>query len=270
MIHTHITYVRPDSLEEAMQAWTSYTNENANGVHYLAGGTEITTGTRDHKYAPRVLIDIKALEEMNLFETKDGKLLVGAALSLNAIRDSRKFPLLSATLRGIADRTTRNRLSLGGNLAGRLPYREAALPLLLADAVVNTISPVGLERRSRPFRALCGKRLELQDGELLLNFTIAPECLQSKWKHYRATSSATVDYPVLTACFMRKPSLHGEHSIQVAFSGLNPYPVFYESTESAREALHQIKSIHTDQRASAEYRQALALDMIAQAEKELR
>ena len=142
MIAAEIVYLRPDTAEEAVDAWRRHA-----GARYLAGGTEIATAARrTAAFDLRACIDIKRIAEANVHEICGGCLRLGAALSLSDVAEGDAFPLLNAVLRGIADRTVRNRLTLGGNLAGLLPYREAALPLLLADATVLTVAP----RRGRP------------------------------------------------------------------------------------------------------------------------
>jgi CO/xanthine dehydrogenase FAD-binding subunit len=83
------------------------------------------------------VIDIKEISECRSAARQGEQVVLGAALSLNEVVDSKLFPLLSATCRRIADHTVRNRLTLGGNICGRLPYREAGLPLLVAGAQVE-------------------------------------------------------------------------------------------------------------------------------------
>jgi len=199
------------------------------------------------------------------------------------------FPLLTATVRRIADRTTRNRLSLGGNLAGNLPYREAALPLLLADAWVLTVRPPAVpgsahdaqsERRERPLRRIFDKRVLLDPGEFMLGFSLPAEAALLPWKHYRATRTAGVDYPLATVCFLAagpdgtglagtRPAGPARADIAAAVSGLHPFPVLFPSIAALRAAIAVPGMIKADQRASAEYRTALVLDMARRAEEEL-
>ena len=297
MIDTDFVYARPDTAEEAVQAWQEFTGKgsmSAESVRYLGGGTEIVTGARKGP-VPAAVIDIKRIPEARRLELAGGRIHIGAALPLNEAGDSRLFPLFTATVRGIADRTTRNRLSVGGNVAGTLPYREAVLPLLLADATVHTIRPgtPGLSplRAERPLRPLFEKRLRLEPGELVLGFSFGAEAVSLPWKHYRATRSAPVDYPLVTTCFLdRREAAAGageraagatearagnggmavaHDRIAVAISGLHPYPVFYESMAAFRAALADPSTGRTDQRATGAYRIALAADMIRRAEEEL-
>ena len=290
MISQDISYIRPKTVEEAMQAWAEHTGRPAgnaqtekapaeetpvglsDGVRYLGGGTELITGARKTGLTGkpfRVLIDLKHVSETRRMENSGGRIFLGSTLSLNEIGDSGIFPLLTATIRNIADRTTRNRLSLGGNIAGTLPYREAVLPLLLADATIHTIQPVladDLElslRQERPLREIFDKRLSLQTGELILGFSLSAEAALLPWRHYRATRTGPVDYPLVTACFIAGAG------IAVAFSGLFPYPAWYGSFDAANAALAMPGLVRSDQRASAEYRLALASDMVRRAQEEL-
>jgi len=304
MISEDISYVRPGTAEEAMQAWAEYTGRptgdpqadnaqsgGAQGVHYLGGGTELVTGARKSGLGGkplRVLIDLKHIGATRRMENSGTTIFLGSTLSLNEIGDSGIFPLLTATIRNIADRTTRNRLSLGGNIAGSLPYREAVLPLLLADAKVHTIKPFHADgrdlsvRSEHPLRGIFDKRLTLQTGELILGFSFPADRVALPWRHYRATRTGPVDYPLVTACFVagsgcvagsegvnESEGALGGAGIAVAFSGLFPYPVWYASLDEANTTLAVPGLVRSDQRASAEYRLALTRDMVRRAQEEL-
>jgi len=310
MISQDISYIRPETVEEAMQAWAEHTGRPAgkaqtdkaqaeeipagvsNGVRYLGGGTELITGTRKSGLSGkpfRVLIDLKHVSETRRMESSGGRIFLGSTLSLNEIGDSGFFPLLTATIRNIADRTTRNRLSLGGNIAGNLPYREAVLPLLLADATIHTIKSVLADdlnlslRQEYPLREIFNKRLPLLAGELILGFSLPAAATTLPWRHYRATRTGPVDYPLVTACFMTDAVGEGDGDsdddsvkdtarkadIAAAFSGLFPYPAWYDSLDTANAALATPGLVRSDQRASAEYRLALISDMVHRAQEEL-
>jgi CO/xanthine dehydrogenase FAD-binding subunit len=289
MIPNELRYLRPDSAEEAVAAWKAH-----QGARYLAGGTEISTmARRSASYPVRALIDIKRLAEARVLSATEDRLTLGAALPLSSIADDGAFPLLTATIRGIAERTTRNRLSLGGNIAGMLPYREAALPLLLADALCLSLTPgPGSEpplRREWRLRERFDKRLLLEPGELLLSFSLPLGFTRLPWSHRRKTRTGPVDYPLATLCLARQ----GE-AFLLGVSGAHPYPIFSaEANESlsfaagggspgirgakpgadpssrVRTALDALGAPKGDQRASAEYRAALLDTMLASALEEL-
>ena len=104
---------------------------------YFSGGTEFITFARVNKLNADAVIDIKGIPECNVLEIQGNQLVIGAAVSLNKITDSKLFPLLGQTVKKIADHTSRNKITIGGNINSELIYRESVLPLLLSDAKVK-------------------------------------------------------------------------------------------------------------------------------------
>ena len=273
MIAAYIAYLRPDTAEEAVEAWSRHA-----GARYLAGGTEITTAARrTAAYDLRACIDVKRIPELRRLEIADGVLRLGAALPLSVLTDADAFPLLAATCRGIADRTVRNRLSLGGNLAGMLPYREAALPRLLVDASVLTLAPAAdgapPARQERKLRDLFDKRLLLSPGELALSFSIPLAATRLPWRHRRATRAGPVDYPLVTTAMVRDGN-----ALRLAVAGAHPYPVRSDAADAAlsKEGPAAIPAVlsafgppRADSRASAEYRVHLLRHLIRTSLEEL-
>jgi CO/xanthine dehydrogenase FAD-binding subunit len=273
MIAADITYLRPDTAEEAVDAWS-----RQEGARYLAGGTEITPSARRPAALDlRACIDIKRIPEANVHEMCGDRLCLGAALSLSDVAAGDAFPLLNATLRGIADHTVRNRLTLGGNVAGLLPYREAVLPLLLADATVRSIVPgqpgAQAVRRDRKLRECFDKRLILAPGELVLSFCVPIDATEWPWSHHRKTRTGPVDYPLVTTGMVRDGD-----SLRLAIAGAHPYPVRSDAADAAlsRDGLAALPAVleafgalRTDSRAFAEYRVALLQNMIRAALEEL-
>ena len=273
MIAADISYFRPDTAEEAVDAWSRH-----DGARYLAGGTEITTSARrTAAYDLRACIDVKRIPEANVHEMCGDRLCLGAALSLSDVAAGDAFPLLNAALRGIADHTVRNRLTLGGNVAGLLPYREAALPLLLADASVLSIVPAkdGAQavRRDRKLRECFDKRLVLAPGELVLSFCVPIDAPEWPWSHHRKTRTGPVDYPLVTTCMVREGD-----ALRLAVSGAHPYPFRSDAVDAALSqdgaaaipaVLAAVGPLRTDARSSAEYRVNLLRNMVRASLEEL-
>ena len=91
------------------------------------GGTEFITFARTNKKKPDVVIDIKGIPECMRLEVIGDELIIGAAVSLTTIVESNLFPLLGETLQRIADHTSRNKITIGGNLNSHFIYREGIL-----------------------------------------------------------------------------------------------------------------------------------------------
>jgi CO/xanthine dehydrogenase FAD-binding subunit len=278
MIANDISYIQVDSPEEAVLAWSSHP-----GARYLAGGTEITTtARRSAAYPLTALIDVKNLADTQFMETKAGRIALGAALPLSTLEDWCSFPLMSATIKGVADRTVRNRLTLGGNITGMLPYREAVLPLLLADATAVSIAPgpggAAPVRKVWRLRERFDKRLILQPGELVLNFSLPADFATLPWAHRRRTRTGPVDYPLVSLCMVRDGA-----AFRLAVSGAMPYPQRSDAADAALSAdalppgatsrmeavLDALGTPRGDQRASGDYRAALLRLLIGSALEEL-
>lgn len=336
MIPGDIVYLKPESAEEAVAAWTlaaeaasgaaSAAGEpsaaGAAGPRYLAGGTEIlTTARRSAAYAVGALVDVKGVPEARASgglpaslagaawlggaeaagdATASGAATAagepgaadgfyfGAALPLAELEDGRLFPLLSDAARGVADRTTRNRLSLGGNVAGQLPYREAVLPLLAAGALGYSALPAdasaaaGSEARlvRWDLRARFDKRLALLPGELLLGFSVPKAAAEARAAYVRRTRTGPIDYSLITLCALRTRG-----GAAWALGGAFPYPARSDEADRAlSEALAASGEARTralgraaaalgeprsDPRASGEYRAALIALALETAAEEL-
>jgi CO/xanthine dehydrogenase FAD-binding subunit len=274
MIPYDLVYLRPSSAAEAVRL---FEQSRADGLEpaYYAGGTEILSFIRRNRIRPEALIDIKEISECRSSGRQDGHLLLGAALSLNEAVDTGFFPLLSTTCRCIADHTVRNRLTLGGNICGRLPYREAVLPLLAAEAQAEVAGPEG--SRWESLAGLFDKRLRLQPGQLLLRVRVRLEATRSRAFHGRRQRGTRVDYPLVTCCFL---SEDGES--RLAVSGACGYPVRDPGAEKAlndpsldrrqkieRVVAHFASRIRGDFRASGEYRSFLFERILAEGLDEL-
>ncbi len=274
MIPNNFTYYRPANLAEAIEA---YTMAEKDGLHplYLAGGTEITTFCRQGTIKPGALIDIKRIPECLRLDEDGDEIVFGSALTLNEVAESGSYPLLSRAA-GIVDHTVRNRLTLGGNIAGRLPYRETVLPFLLADSLVRLAGPGG--ERVVPLSDLFSKRLKLAPGELLVQLLIQKEAAVGPWYYRRDVTKTRLDYPLVMACFL---SING--LIRMAVTGAYGFPLRAREAEAvlndsavrltdkpARAIAAIPYSFSEDMRAGGPYRQMLLERSIAQALGELR
>jgi xanthine dehydrogenase FAD-binding subunit len=251
----------------------AYVQCRDNGLNpmYYAGGTEIVTFCRAHKIQPGALIDIKHIPECLEMGERADELVFGSAFSLNAIIERNVFPLLSRIAEGIADHTVRNRLTLGGNLAGRLPYRETALACLLSDAIAQIAGPVGT--REIAFSELCQTRLLLEDGEFLAHIRVSKALSRAPWFFRRKTASSRVDYPIVSAAFLQR-----DGNIRMAVGGAFFFPVRASQAEAvlndtnislAERPAKVLEAIafhaNDDFRASSEYRFELLKNMLHEA-----
>lgn len=199
MVPFEFAYFRPGSAREAVQLWRELRQEGLVPVYY-AGGSELLTMARAGNVRFDAVIDIKAVPECrNLGEDGD-TVYFGAAVTLGEIEDSGLFPLLGRTGSRVADQTMQQRITLGGNVAGTIRYREAALPLLLADAEMAVCAPEGVW--SAPIHQVFSGRLSLPEGALLTGCRVLKEHARAPWGHIKKTKNEKIDYPVATLCVL--------------------------------------------------------------------
>lgn len=241
-------YALPETAEEAAAAFRDEAAAGRKPVYY-AGGTEVATLGRKGKLIFDTLIDLKGIPEASELGTEEEVLRIGAALPLNRVIDSGMFPLFSRVASGVADWTVRNRLSVGGNIAGRLPYREAVLPLLLGGASAVIAGPEG--RRTEGLAVCFDKRLILEPGEFVLRFEVPEAALSRPFHAVRRTGHSGVDYPLVHAAGV----LSGD-SVTLAVSGLCAFPFLLTAAEAPLSRLPG--SVREDMRAGREYRTHLA------------
>lgn len=216
MIPFDFEYYKPETTEEAVQI---YSNLNSKGKKplYYGGGTEIISMARAFNIYTGAVIDIKGISECNVQELKDNKLIIGSAVTLTQIAEANLFPVLALTVQRIADHTIQDKITLGGNIAGTIIYRESVLPLLISGSEVTIASLNGL--RQVPLMDIFEKRIKLSSGDFIVNAAIDSHFLSLPYVHSKRTKSDKIDYPLITLA-----ALKDNNRINIAFSGVCSYP----------------------------------------------
>lgn len=215
MIANDFIYCKPENRIEAIKAYKTLSKEKK--VFYYGGGSEIITMARAGSRMPDAVIDLKGIKECNQLELTDENLVIGGAVSLNAIEESGLFPLLGTTGSRIADHTNQCRITLGGNISGTIIYKETVLPLLLTDARIILYGPRGFRRIT--FKNAFDQEIKLRNGEFIYQIKIKKEMLSLPFTHVKKTAIEKIDYPLVTVC-----SISYENRLRFAISGLCPFP----------------------------------------------
>jgi CO/xanthine dehydrogenase FAD-binding subunit len=230
-------YYRPDTVKEAISLYQALDSEGKAPAWY-GGGSELISMARAGSIVFGSVIDIKNIPECRTLDINGEYLTLGAALTLDEIRQSKKFPLMGKTAGRIADHTMQCRITLGGNMASTIIYRETVLPLLLADAEMTTAGPQGLKKQS--IHDIFKGRLQLPKGELLVSAAVAREFVEAPFFHIKKTKNEKIDYPLLTT-----DALIAGGYLRMAFSGLASYPF----RDAAIEAILNDQSLTIEERA---------------------
>ena len=200
MIAQNLHYYRPESLAELIGLYRELTGRGLR-TQYFAGGTELLSQSGSAPRNVDAWIDLKKVPECQVQREENGQFIFGSALPLNDVVETNLFPLLSRACRPVADHTIRNRLTLGGNVCGHLPYREALLPLLVAEATMVLEGPEG--RRELSVDELFNKRMQLLPGELLLQMNVKASLRTATGYDQRRVRYGSVDYPLVHVSALR-------------------------------------------------------------------
>lgn len=211
MLPAYVEYHRPASLEEAVEMFQNLKQANKEPM-YWSGGTEILTLGRLNIEMPGSVIDIKNITETMVLEKTSQFLSVGAAVPLSVLEDDNSFPLLTEVSSGVADLTARNKITIGGNICGKIFYREAILPFLLADSHVLVADLQGM--KEVPIN-----ELKMEEGQLLVSIQTDASFLHLPFIARKIRKQWETGYPLITAAAVKT-----EGQIRLAFSGLCPFP----------------------------------------------
>jgi len=140
-------YLRPSTVKETLLSLSKYQED----CKIIAGGQSLLILMRQGLVAPKYLIDIKNLQELNYirFDPKEG-LKIGATTTHRAIEKStviqEKFGILAEMEGKLASIQTRNWGTIGGNLCHGEPAGDPA-PLLIALKANLKLANLNGERR---------------------------------------------------------------------------------------------------------------------------
>jgi carbon-monoxide dehydrogenase medium subunit len=159
-------YRRATSLLQA----TTLLAENP-AAQALAGGTDLLVDLRERRRQPSMLVDVAGLPELAGIAADDGATRIGGGVTVGQLLASplveARLPALRAAARDFADFLTRNKATLGGNLANASPGAVLVVPLLALDAAVVLAGAAG--ERTVPLDAflLGPRRTAVRPGELI-------------------------------------------------------------------------------------------------------
>ncbi len=275
MIPFNFRYFKPDNLNDALDLYHKLSKDGKQ-VKYYGGGTEIISMSRVNNIFADAVIDYKDIPECNELKIEDGFLTIGSAATLTNINESKLFPLMGLAVGRIADHTIQNKITLGGNIAGTIIYKESILPLLVSDCEIELASIHGVRRVK--INDIFHRKIELMDEELIVRVHIDKKYLSTPSVHVKRTKNEKIDYPLITMV-----TIDCDNRLRFAFSGLCDYPfrsfslerIINDNSASLEDRLNNMvksldKEITSDISGSKEFRSFVLKEMVKEGIKELR
>lgn len=129
-------YIRAADLQDALSI-LSREKENACVV---AGATNVINKVNLGKIKDKLLVDLDKLDELRGITEEDGYIVIGAMTDMNTVLKSQlikeKAYVLWEAAQVFADPITRNKATIGGNIADASPAADSAPALLVLKAEV--------------------------------------------------------------------------------------------------------------------------------------
>src|SRR3990172_6635192 len=141
------SYVRPTTVEEAIALLT----EHGEGARLLAGGTDLVIELRNRWRKPKIVVDLKRIEELRpSIRQEDARLVITAGTVMADLaadeRVRKHFPALVEAADVVGSIQIRNRATLAGNICNGSPAADTAPPLLVYGAEIVVAGKKGRRR----------------------------------------------------------------------------------------------------------------------------
>jgi CO/xanthine dehydrogenase FAD-binding subunit len=150
--------------------------ENGPSARVLAGGTDLVPELQASNRSPAVIIDLSRAMDLQGIDATDQGLRIGALVTHAELGRSRlireQVPALAEAAQAIGAVQTRNRGTIGGNLASAVPSLDSGPPLIALEALVTLSGLNGVRQISLEEFFLGPRRNALQAGELLVDVVI--------------------------------------------------------------------------------------------------
>ena len=272
-------YVAAKDVEHVLELLSEYGED----AKLLAGGQTLGPMLNLRLLAPAVIVDINQVAELGSYRLET-KWVIGALTRQSTVEDDPLIttaqPLVSEAIPLIANRSIRNRGTVGGSLAHADPAAEWGALLLALDGSIV------LGRRGRPNRSVPAQdffygmfETAIEDDELLLEVQIPTWREDYGWS-FREVARRYGDFAVAgVACRLARNSKGLLEDVRLGLFGIDERPLRALRTESllagetvsdallqsaAKEAASEIDPL-SDLHGSAQYRRELIELLVCQA-----
>lgn len=140
------SYAAPTTVQDAVDVLASY-ESSGQRAQILAGGTDVLVQMRSIDKEPRVLVDVKHIEETNRVDIGSDEIYIGAAIPSGILNENDELKALLPGLIESADligsTQIQGRASIGGNLCNSSPAGDTIPALIAVGAVCEIAGPNG-------------------------------------------------------------------------------------------------------------------------------
>lgn len=262
-------YLIPKNLEEIFRA----VEETRGLVKFIAGGTNMIPYMRAETISPELLIDLNVLQDLKYIKEENGTISIGALTTISELLESEavrnKSQILHSAAKNLGSPLTRNRATIGGNLADASPAADMAPPLLALEASIHTKRGDGGGREIPLDQFFVGpNKTVLAEDELITQITFSKPKDSAKGSYIKLGLRNSLAISVVSIAVMLDMKGKACQKARVALGAVAPTIIRARQVESKLEGgeidekviqecadivKEEISPI-SDIRASAEYR----------------
>jgi CO/xanthine dehydrogenase FAD-binding subunit len=170
-------YTAPATLEQAVALLA----EHGPDARLLAGGTDLLVDLKHNPDAPKVLVDVGKIADLQGIEVTNQGLRIGSAVTHSELMASplirEHAPAMIDAAHTVGAVQTRNLGTLGGNLVTCVPSMDSGPTLIALDANVTVGSPGGNKEMSLEEFFVGPRKTALGPDEMLVDILIPVENL---------------------------------------------------------------------------------------------
>jgi carbon-monoxide dehydrogenase medium subunit len=226
-------YVRPTALPEALELLGSHGDE----AKILAGGQSLGPLLNLRLATPAVLVDVNRVPGLDLLETDDGHVRVGALVRQRTVERSpvlaREAPLVVEALHSVGHIGIRNRGTVAGSIAHADPAAEMPAVLTALGGSVRVAGPSG-ERvipADELFETYFTTRLEPEEMIVEVRFQRRPERTGHAWLEFAQRHG---DFAIVgVAAVVTLDEAGSCRDARIVCTGVDSVP--FDATEAARD-----------------------------------
>ena len=227
----------------------------------MAGGTDVLVGIRAGTARPRLIVDVKRVDDYRglVWSETEGLILKPATTINDVLRDPRmkeRYPLLVSCAHDLASYQIRNRATVIGNIVNASPCADMAPALLCLDARALVVSRRG--ERMLPMREFFTgvKRTVLAPDEILERVEVPAASAGARGSYAKHKRISGHDLGIVGVAVHK---LNG--ALRLAISSAAPTPVLVDGLSESAPADEVVAAVRraispiSDLRCTKEYRE---------------
>ncbi len=263
-------YLRPKDLDDALEML------QMEGIHPIAGGTNLLVDIRTGHVKPRGLLDLGAVEELKAIRHDDRMIELGPLLTMAEVTGSpllnSQVPILTQAALSVGGPQIRNRATLGGNIVSASPAGDIITALVALDASVTLQNKSGMKTMAVEDFVRGPGQTDLRRGDLLTQISFTNPGPHSRSAFFKLGRRNALAISIVNLGIVAVADQVSDRStVRIALGSVGPKvfrprqaeallsqsPVNEEQVRRAAKVAASECSPISDIRASAEYRRAM-------------